>query len=55
MGRTSFLTRAQFRNMNFSSAGFKCSCIDLIAISGHRQGGRDILFLRIGTSQIEDH
>lgn len=55
MGRIGFLTRAQLGNMDLSSTGFESFCINLIAISGYCQGGSDILFLRIGTSQIEDH
>lgn len=48
-------TGTQLFDMNLAAAGIECFGVDLIAVRGHGQGCRDILFLRVGTSHIEDH
>jgi len=48
------LTRAKPVHMDLVTTGVESLAVELIAIGSHRQGGDDILSLRVGTSQIED-
>ena len=41
--------------MNFITTGIESLGIKLITIGSHRQGRSDILFLRVGTSHVEDN
>jgi hypothetical protein len=53
--RRPILTRAKLGHMDLVTTRIKSLAVDLIAIGSHRQEGGDILFLRVGTSHIEDN